>query len=366
MPAFLRQLARPLDLTSIVLIVLMTAGYNIGLRAGFYGALIILLLSSWFFKYAYVLLDSVANGRKATPVMAVEMLNPVDEQRPFAQLIICAFFAWGVYKVGGTAGILLGVVGLLYLPVSVAVLGASSRALDAVNPLALTRTIIGLGPYYFAIMAVAILYAILLFALARSELPLTVQIAASLFLILSLFSGLGSAIFERRHRLGYEATDAPERLHEREERERSHERARALDLAYGEARSGNFSAGSSTLLQWLREHDVRDMERDARFFFEQARQWQDERAFAFVSRFLISRLLESGKTGTAVDIVDGVLQRAPLLKLGTSGDALKIAQLARAAGRRALTVRILADFEKQFPGDALTEQALSLRRSAER
>jgi hypothetical protein len=366
MPAFLRQLARPIDLTSIALIVLLTAGYNIGLRAGFYGIFVILLLSSWFFKYAYVLLDSVANGRKDTPVMAVEMLNPVDEQRPMAQLIICGAFAWGAYKVGGAAGIVLGLVGLLYLPVSVAVLGASARALDAVNPLALTRTIIGLGPYYFAIMGVSILYALLLFVLAGSGLPLSVKIAASLFLILSLFSGLGSAIFERRHRLGYEPTESPERTHEREERERSHERARALDLAYGEARSGNFAAGTNTLLQWLREHDVLDMERDARFFFEQARQWQDEKAFAFVSRFLISRLLESGKTGAVVEIADGVLQRSPHLQLGTSSDTLKIAQLARAAGRRALTVRLLSEFEKQFPGDVRTTEAVSLRTSAER
>jgi hypothetical protein len=365
-PAFLRQLARPLDLTSIVLIVALTAGYNIGLRAGFYGALLILLLSSWFFKFAYVLLDSVANGRKDTPVMSVEMLNPVDEQRPLAQLIICAIFAWGAYKVGGTAGIVLGCVGLLYLPVSVAVLGASSRAVDAVNPLALTRTIIGLGPYYFAIMGVTIVYALLLFALVRADLPLSVQIAASLFLVLSLFSGLGSAIFERRHRLGYDAIDAPERLAEREERERSQERSRALDLAYGAARSGNVADASSSLLQWLRQHDAADMERDARFFFEQARQWQDEKAFVFISRFLVSRLLESGKTGAAVEIADGVLQRSPHLKLGTSSDTLKIAQLARAAGRRALTVRLLADFEKQFPGDARTAEAVALRQSAER
>ena len=366
MPPFVRQLARPFDLTSIILIVLMTAGYNFGLSAGFYGALVILLLSSWFFKYAYVLLDSVANGRKDTPVMAVEMLNPVDEQRPLAQLIICVVFAWGAYKLGGVSGIVLVCAGLLYLPVSVAVLGASSRALDAVNPLALTRTIIGLGPYYFAIMGVTILYALLLFVLARADLPRVVQIAASLFLILSLFSGLGSAIFERRHTLGYEATDAPERLAERDERERSQQRARALDLAYGAARSGNVADASSTLLQWLRQHDASDMERDARFFFQQARQWQDEKAFVFVSRFLISRMLESGKTGTAVEIVDGVLQRAPQLKLGTSADTLKIAQLARAAGRRALTVRILSDFEKQFPGDARTVEAVSLRESADR
>lgn len=344
----------------------MTAGYNIALASGLYGILLGLLLSSWFFKYAYVLLDSVANGRKDTPVMSVEMLNPVDEQRPLAQLIICTVFAWGAYKIGGRAGVVVGFVGLLYLPVSVAVLGASSRALDAVNPLALTRTIIGLGPYYFAIMGVTILYVLLLFGLARASLPLTLQIAASLFLILSLFSALGSAIFERRHVLGYDATDAPERLAERDERERSQERARLLDLAYGAARSGNVADASSSLLEWLRQHDAADMERDARFFFEQARQWQDEKAFTFVSRFLVSRLLESGKTGVAVEIADGVLQRSPHLRFGTSSDTLKVAQLARAAGRRTLTVRLLADFEKQFPGDVRTAEAVSLRQSAER
>jgi hypothetical protein len=365
-PAFARQLLRPFDLTSLVLIVVITLGLGFGLRARFYGIPIVILLSSWFFKYAYVLLDSVANGRSETPVLSVEMLNPVDEQRPLAQVVICACVLMAANKVGGWGGVLIGVVGGLYLPVSVAVLGASSRALDAVNPLALTRTLIGLGVYYPLILGVMAAYGMLLVLIVGSDLPGLLKIATALFMILSIFSGLGAAIFERRHRLGYEPTHAPERTAAREDRERDRLRARALDVAYGEARGGNFAAASSTMLQWLREHDAADLERDARFFFEQARQWQDEKAFVFVSRFLVSRLIESGKTGTAVDVADGVLQRAPALKLGTAADALKLAKLARAAGRRTLAVRLLAEFEKQFPGDALTAEAAALRHEAQR
>jgi hypothetical protein len=365
-PAFARQLLRPFDLTSLVLIVVITIGLGFGLRARLYGIPVVILLSSWFFKYAYVLLDSVANGRAETPVLSVEMLNPVDEQRPLAQVAICACVLMAVNAVGGWAGILIGVVGALYLPVSVAVLGASSRALDAVNPLALTRTLVGLGVYYPVILALIAAYGMLLVLIVNSDLPGLLKIATALFLILSVFSGLGAAIFERRHRLGYEPTHSPERVAARGERERDQLRARALDVAYGEARGGNFAAASTTMLQWLREHDAVDLERDARFFFEQARQWQDEKAFVFVSRFLISRLLESGKTGTAVDVADGVLQRAPSLKLGTAADALTLARLARAAGRRTLAVRLLAEFEKQFPGDALTADAAALREAARR
>jgi hypothetical protein len=365
-PGFLRQLLRPLDVTSLILIVVLTLGFAFGLRARFYGLPILVLLSSWFFKYAYVLLDSVANGRKETPVLSTDMLNPVDEQRPLAQVAICASVFMLVRWVGGWPGVAIGCVALLYLPVSVAVLGASARAIDAVNPVALTRTIVGLGPYYFLILGIVALYALLLLVIFASGLPELLQIAAALALILSLFSGLGGALYERRHLLGYEPTHSPEREAERVDRARAQVRARALDEAYGAARGGNFAGASNTMLQWLREHDAHDLERDARFFFDQARQWQDEKAFVFISRFLVTRLLEAGKTGAVVDIVDGVLQRAPLLKLGTASDTLKVAELARAAGRRALTLRILAEFEKQFPGDPLTAQAVSLRQGAER
>jgi hypothetical protein len=356
-----RHLFRPLDTTSLLLIVFFTLAFKFCLHGGIYGLIMSVLVLSWFFKYAYVLVDATANGVKETPVLSAEMLNPLDEQRPAAQLIICVGVGWLSYWVGGIPGIVIAVLGLLYLPASVAVLGASSRALEAVNPLALTRTIIGLGAYYPLMLGVIAVYAFAVIVLSRTNVWETLEIAFILFCVLSIFSGLGGALYERRHELGFDATHTPERIAERAERERSRDRAKALDEVYGEARGGNFMAARDSLLRWLRQVDADELEQDVRYICSQARTWQDEKAFVFVSRFLISQLVEMNKTGTVVEVVDQVLQRAPALKLGTASDTVKIATLARAAGKRALALRVLAQFEAQFPGDARIDEVVSLR-----
>jgi hypothetical protein len=226
--------------------------------------------------------------------------------------------------------------------------------------------VLGLGNYYVLILAVIAVYAFALLVLVRSGLPLFVQILFINFAIFSIFALLGGALYERRHVLGYEPTHTPERKAERAERERSRERAHALDVVYGEARGGNFLAARESLLNWIRHNDPDWLERDVRFFYSEARTWQDEKAFVFLSRFLISQLLEMGKNGAAVEIVSGVLERAPTLKLGTAGDTVKIATLARAAGRRSLALRVLTPFETQFPGDALTSEVAAMRAQLER
>jgi hypothetical protein len=362
----LRYLVRPLDATSLLLIAFFTMGFTFGVSAGLYGILMSLLMLSWFFKYAYVLVDATANGVEKPPVLSVEMLNPVDEQRPLAQLVICAGVGWLAHFLGGVPGIVVAVIGLLYLPASIAVLGASSRVIDALNPMALTRVITGLGVYYALILGIVLVYATAVVFLARSDVWQSLKIAFLLFCVLSLFSVLGGALYERRHVLGLDPTHTPERKAERAERERSRERARALDEVYGEARGGNFMSARESLLRWLRHIDADWLERDVRFIFSEARTWQDEKAFVFVSRFLISQLIEMGKTGTAVEIVQGVLERAPALKLGTASDTVKIATLARAAGRRALALRVLEPFETQFPGDVRTPEVLTLRQEISR
>jgi hypothetical protein len=362
----LRYLIRPLETTSLLVIGLFALGLEFAIHGGLYGLVMGFLMLSWFFKYAYVLLDATANGLEEPPVLSAEMLNPVDEQRPLAQLAITSAIGGLAWKLGGAAGIAVAVIGLFYLPASVAVLGASGRALEAINPMALTRVIRRLGVYYPLVLGVIAFYGIALFFSAQSRIWELLQLSLLLFCVLSIFAMLGGALYERRHELGFEATHTPERKAEREDFERSRLRARALDTIYGEARGGNFMASRDSLLHWLRHESQDWLERDVHFFFTEARTWQDEKAFVFVSRFLISYLIEHGKTGTAVELVGGVLDRAPTLKLGTAGDTVKIATLARAAGKRSLALRVLAPFENQFPGDVRTAEVLAMRAEIER
>ena len=65
------------------------------------------LLLSWLFKYAYVLLEHVANGFLEPPTVSLEMLSPV-EQRPAIQLAWCLAAYLLIGMLGGLAGTALG------------------------------------------------------------------------------------------------------------------------------------------------------------------------------------------------------------------------------------------------------------------
>src|ERR1700688_2998441 len=61
---------------------------SIAAKAGLMGIPMALILTSWFFKYAYILFDHTVRGFDEPPTLDIQMLNPLDEQRPLAQAVI--------------------------------------------------------------------------------------------------------------------------------------------------------------------------------------------------------------------------------------------------------------------------------------
>ena len=125
------------------------------------------------------------------------MLNPLDEQRPLAQVAILGLIYLGVKSahdtMGSTAAAVIAVVALLMLPASVAVLGLERNILKAAYPVTLMKMIVGLGPMYVLVLAIIAGYALLIALLGKWEPWLPLQIAIYLFCILSVFSVLGGA-----------------------------------------------------------------------------------------------------------------------------------------------------------------------------
>jgi hypothetical protein len=92
--------------------------------AGWMGIPLALLLASWFFKYAYILFDHTVRGFDEPPTLDIQMMNPIDEQRPLAQLGILGLL-YGAVKLlqgywGSAATIAAAVVLAFFLPASVA------------------------------------------------------------------------------------------------------------------------------------------------------------------------------------------------------------------------------------------------------
>ena len=72
---------------------------------------------------------------------------------------------------------------------------------------------------YVLVLAIIAGYALLIVFMFRWELSMPVRIASFMFCILSVFSVLGGALYERRHELELETWASPERTAERRQAE---------------------------------------------------------------------------------------------------------------------------------------------------
>ncbi len=186
----------------IVFAVLLAFAAKFGLA----GIPIALILTSWFFKYAYVLFDHTVRGFDEPPTLDIQMVNPLDEQRPLAQVPSWPDLRRRDFRtphpgLRTSPSSSPGVAALL-LPASVAILGLEGNLFKAAYPVAWVRMVFGLGPLYLLVLAIIGGYCLTYSAAGRWELWLPVQIAICMFCILSIFSVLGGALYERRHELG--------------------------------------------------------------------------------------------------------------------------------------------------------------------
>src|SRR3984957_2122974 len=100
-------------------------------KAGLPGIPLALIVISWFFKYAYILFDHTVRGFDEPPTLDIQMVNPVNEQRPLGQVLILGLIYFAVKQaqeyLGIPAAFALAIVCLFFLPASVAVLGLESN-----------------------------------------------------------------------------------------------------------------------------------------------------------------------------------------------------------------------------------------------
>jgi hypothetical protein len=323
-----------------------------------------LILISWFFKYAYILFDHTVRGFDEPPVLDIQMVNPLNEQRPLAQLVILGLIYVALALVQRTMGaaaavVLAGLAGL-FLPASVAVLGLEGNLIKAAYPVAWVRIAIGLGPMYIIILAIIAGYALLIGLLAGWELPLTVQIATIMFCFLSAFSVLGGALYERRHELGLETYVSPERTEERRRLDELRQSDREVAEAYGQMRAGSHTLAWEQLQAWLRSRSYAP--EDYKWLCARVANWGDSRYVTRLTEDYVDRLLTFKRNGEALDVVAARLVDDSNFRPKSAAATLQVARLgvAAGAGGRRVARTLLADFSTRFAGDPLIPSATSL------
>ena len=320
----------------------------------------LLILASFASKYAYVLLESAANGVAEPPPLATEMVSPF-EQRPLMQLgmglAVAGLIAW----LPGAAGAVVAVLALLLLPASVGVLGVSGHVPDAVNPVVLLRTIVGLGAWYPAILALAALYAAVVAWMYTTPVWGVARWAVLLLCLLSLFTFIGCAFHARRLQLGFDPIHSPERNAKGAATAQRRRTDQFLEELYGSVRLRDYTKAGALGEQWAAASDDQSAAHTAHGIVQRALAWNDARGLALVASRLAARLLRAGSTGAALDVIATTLPHSPMLRMATDAEQFAVAQAARADGRRALAAALLRRFEQDFPQSRLLTRARAMR-----
>src|SRR6267154_740638 len=338
---------------------------SIAAKAGLFGLPLTLILTSWFFKYAYILFDHTVRGFDEPPALDIQMLNPLDEQRPLAQVAILGLIYAAVYSaqamMGPTPARVIAVAAALFLPASVAILGLERNIVKAAYPVAWVRMILGLGPMYALVLAIIGGYSLLIALLGRWELWLPVQIAIYMFCILSIFSVLGGALYERRHELGLETWASPERTEELQRKHDLRDSQKAVTEAYGQMRVGSHTQAWQQLQTWLTSRG--NAPDDYRWLCGRVAAWGDPRYITRLTEDYVDRLLALKRNGEALDVVARRLGQDPTFRPKSAAATLQIARMAAAGGGTPRVARtLLADFPARFAGDPSVAAAEALAR----
>jgi hypothetical protein len=329
------------------------------------GLPLLIVVSSWFFKYAYVLFDHTSRGFDEPPVLDIAMLNPVSEQRPLAQLailvILGSVIAAAKVYVGLWAAVLLGVVVLFFLPASVAILGLESNPFKAMYPVAWVSMMQGLGSSYLLILGLIAVEFVLLALLRRVGLWAVVTNALDMFAVLSVFSVLAGALYDRRHEMHLDVYVSPEQEAEKQRKAELRLNEKLVLEAYGLMRADAHVKSWQLMHDWVvsRGSEPHDLE----WLAERVASWEDSRYATRFTEELIERLVVLKKNSEALKALDRRLAVDPKFRPKSAADTLSLAQLAaRGGGAPRLARVLLSDFAARFPGDPRVGVADALAR----
>ena len=351
-----RYFLLPFRGTPLLLVATFSIGLLLAAQAGFLGIPLGVLLLSWFFKYCFVVLDSIVAGETEPPVLSIEMVNPINEQRPLAlALLVVAegMLVIALQKYVGLAAGLCAVIVLIWaLPANIAVLGVTRNPFQAIWPPTLFALIRALGRDYVLLNVMTLVGAGVFYWMGVHGVSTGFALIAVQLLFLLTSTLLGGVLFEHRLELGIESKTRQERMAERDAREHEAERSRMLDRAYNGFRVRKPLEGWQEIETWLRQYGLADASRETqegsrkellveyRAVLEAASKWDDVRAADRLANDLVKLLLAKRANGEALNIVEQRLATNPEFQVLPPAQATRIAELAAAAGKRSLQRRV--------------------------
>jgi len=361
----LRALSMPFHLTSLLFVAvvatLLALLWSVAAPLALVALFGTFILVSWLNKYAFAQLEQAAHGVRDAPVASVEMLGPFGGVRPWVHPVLAGGVLFLMHVVPGQGPVAAGVAASLLFPASVGVLAITHRVIDAINPRALWRVIVGMGWIYLLLVAAVAVIAVCGVGVAVMPAWNVIRFAVLELLLLCLYTLIGGAIFARRHELGFEPRASPERSAEKVESEYARRRQTMMDEVYGLVRVSNAARAGEVLKQWLLESGEHNLHADVPAIVDQAMQFPERRGLPTVARALISHLVQVKRLSLALTVMESVSAVVTDFTPESEAEMVALAGYAVPAGRRSLA-RAMLDRWVRYAGDAgLSDAARRLR-----
>jgi hypothetical protein len=356
----LHYLRLPLHTATLLLIACFTLLLWIAENASLFGLPLLLVVVSWFFKYSFVLLDEIVDGRTEPPALSMEMVNPM-EQRPFGMLLLLLVG----YQLTGYLQPLIGVTGMhalrfagvLIIPAMVAVMGITGRFFSGLHPAAVTQLIarfpIAYGQLVGTIALLWLIPAGLIYWFDATNF-VTGLLGQALFMYLWLvmMAMIGGILYEQRDELGLEPAITPERAQARQQADIDREHDRFMDGIFAQCRSGTFDKAMVTISTFL--DNSPDPLHEFRWLYAHAAKWPDQRLAARIMQLCLPRLLEARAHSEVLDRMRERLRASPTFRPDTAAQLIRVVTIARDGGDRITARHLLRDFAQYYPNDPAT------------
>ena len=269
----------------------------VGLLGIFLGAIVLPV----YFRYLLILLEARAKGQEA-PAIGVELINWFENFWGLFPFILLCLVIVGEYflatNLSFAAALVPGVLFLLLLPASMAVLAMTHSPVESLDPAAIFVLVKACGRVYLMIPLIIAAISVLIWYLVILDTPFVLTRAAAVYASFLMFTLTGSVLRENIAAIRVDLPLAREPDAEQLDAELTRDRTKALNHAYGFVSRGN-------LYRWI-ENEI-DIDAAYRWFFVQMLKWEPTDAALFFAQTYLTRLLLEQRDVEALKLISRCL-----------------------------------------------------------
>ncbi len=298
----------------------------------------------WSQRYAFALLEATANGESQAPVASVELLSPYSDARSWVAPLLVSLLVLTLFVFQTDWPRLPWLVGaLLLLPLSLVSTVISDRLLDALNPLAWGRNLLGLREFYGLAVAASALAMGCAALLWRSPLPLFLCSVTSIMLLFVLYAVLGGLVHTRRKALNFSPRFSPERDAEKRAAAQAMDRQRALDDLFVAVRARQPQVAVLQFANWLDAQPVAEQVSSIHALLQTAQGWTEQRSLAATLCGLLEQRHAKQQPAQALQLAEQLLNFAPNHLPADPKLRQALSQYALQTGRKRLAAALAED-----------------------